>query len=77
MSERDQLMTTAELAATLDQPSLRLFDCTTYLDYQPAGGDIPISPYPGGTPSKLGIFRERIFWICKANSPTRIRRFTS
>src|SRR6267143_669818 len=41
MSERDQLITTAELAAILDQPDLRLFDCTTYLEYQPEGSDIP------------------------------------
>jgi thiosulfate/3-mercaptopyruvate sulfurtransferase len=47
MSERDQLMTTAELAAILDQPDLRLFDCTTYLDYQPAGSDIPYIAVPG------------------------------
>jgi len=47
MSERDQLMTTAELAATLDQPELRLFDCTTYLEYQPAGSDIPYIAVPG------------------------------
>ena len=47
MSERDQLMTTAELAATLDQPDLRLFDCTTYLEYQPAGSDIPYIAVPG------------------------------
>src|SRR6266853_734303 len=47
MSERDQLMTTAELAATLDQPELRLFDCTTYLEYQPAGSDIHYIAVPG------------------------------
>src|ERR1700704_4545134 len=47
MSERDQLITTAELAAILDQPDLRLFDCTTYLEYQPAGSDIPYIPVPG------------------------------
>src|SRR3981189_2997552 len=47
MSERDQLITTAELAAILDQPDLRLFDCTTYLEYQPAGSDIPYVAVPG------------------------------
>src|ERR1700716_2685287 len=41
MPERNGLITTAELAAILDQPDLRLFDCTTYLEYQPAGSDIP------------------------------------
>jgi thiosulfate/3-mercaptopyruvate sulfurtransferase len=47
MPERDELITTAELAAILDQPGLRLFDCTTYLDYQPAGSDIPYIAVPG------------------------------
>ena len=37
MQERDGLITTAELAGILDQPDLRLFDCTTYLEYQPEG----------------------------------------
>jgi thiosulfate/3-mercaptopyruvate sulfurtransferase len=47
MSERDQLITTAELAAILNQPDVRLFDCTTYLEYQPAGSDIPYVAVPG------------------------------
>jgi thiosulfate/3-mercaptopyruvate sulfurtransferase len=47
MPERNGLITTAELAATLDQPDLRLFDCTTYLEYQPAGSDIPYIAVPG------------------------------
>jgi thiosulfate/3-mercaptopyruvate sulfurtransferase len=47
MLERNGLITTAELAAILDQPDLRLFDCTTYLEYQPAGSDIPYIAVPG------------------------------
>jgi thiosulfate/3-mercaptopyruvate sulfurtransferase len=47
MPERNGLTTTAELAAILDQPDLRLFDCTTYLEYQPAGSDIPYIAVPG------------------------------
>jgi thiosulfate/3-mercaptopyruvate sulfurtransferase len=47
MPERNGLITTAELAALLDQPDLRLFDCTTYLEYQPAGSDIPYIAVPG------------------------------
>jgi thiosulfate/3-mercaptopyruvate sulfurtransferase len=47
MLERNGLITTAELAAILDQPGLRLFDCTTYLEYQPAGSDIPYIAVPG------------------------------
>jgi len=47
MPEHNGLVTTAELAAILDQPDLRLFDCTTYLEYQPAGSDIPYIAVPG------------------------------
>src|SRR6266581_3516390 len=48
MPERNGLITTAELAAILDQPDLRLFDGTTYLEYQSAGSDIPYIAVPGG-----------------------------
>jgi len=47
MPERDGLMTTAELAAILDHPDLRLFDCTTYLEYQPEGSGTPYVAVPG------------------------------
>ena len=77
MPERNGLITTTELAAILDQPDLRLFDGTTYLEYQPAGSDIPYIAVPDGTLSKPRIFPERTFWTCRANSPTRIRRCAS
>jgi thiosulfate/3-mercaptopyruvate sulfurtransferase len=41
------LITTAELAGQLDQPNLRLFDCTTYLEPAPAGSDEPYHAVPG------------------------------
>lgn len=47
MRERGGLITTAELAGLLDHPDLRLFDCTTYLEYQPAGSGIPYIAVPG------------------------------
>jgi thiosulfate/3-mercaptopyruvate sulfurtransferase len=47
MPERDGLITTAELAGILDRPDLRLFDCTTYLEYQPEGSGIPYIAVPG------------------------------
>src|SRR5712671_1319642 len=47
MPERDGLISTAELAGILDQPDLRLFDCTTYLEYQPEGSGIPYIAVPG------------------------------
>jgi thiosulfate/3-mercaptopyruvate sulfurtransferase len=47
MPERNELITTAELAGILDQPSLRLFDCTTYLEYQPEGSSVPYIAVPG------------------------------
>jgi thiosulfate/3-mercaptopyruvate sulfurtransferase len=47
MPERDGLISTAALAGMLNQPELRLFDCTTYLEYQPAGSGIPYIAVPG------------------------------
>ena len=47
MPERNELITTAELAGILDQPNLRLFDCTTYLEYQPEGSSVPYIAVPG------------------------------
>lgn len=46
MPERG-LVTTAELAGQLGQPGLRLFDCTSYLDYQPEGSAVPYIVVPG------------------------------
>jgi thiosulfate/3-mercaptopyruvate sulfurtransferase len=47
MPERDGLISTAELAGIIDQPDLRLFDCTTYLEYQPEGSGVPYIAVPG------------------------------
>jgi thiosulfate/3-mercaptopyruvate sulfurtransferase len=47
MSGRNALITSAELADILGQPSLRLFDCTTYLEPAPAGSDVPYIAVPG------------------------------
>jgi thiosulfate/3-mercaptopyruvate sulfurtransferase len=47
MPERDGLISTAELALILDRPDIRLFDCTTYLQYQPAGSGTPYIAVPG------------------------------
>ena len=46
MSGRNGLITTTELAEILDQPDLRLFDCTTYLEPPPEGSASPISRCP-------------------------------
>ena len=47
MPQRDGLITTAELAELLGDPDLRLFDCTTYLEYQPEGSGVPYIAVPG------------------------------
>jgi thiosulfate/3-mercaptopyruvate sulfurtransferase len=47
MPERKALISTEELAAILHQPGVRLFDCTTYLEYQPAGAGVPYVAVPG------------------------------
>jgi thiosulfate/3-mercaptopyruvate sulfurtransferase len=41
MTGRDALMSTEQLAQMIGTKELRLFDCTTYLDYQPEGSPIP------------------------------------
>jgi thiosulfate/3-mercaptopyruvate sulfurtransferase len=43
----DGLITAAKLAGILSKPELRLFDCTTYLEYQPEGSGIPYIAVPG------------------------------
>src|SRR3954451_15759665 len=47
MAVHDGLITSAELDGILDRPDLRLFDCTTYLEYQPEGSGIPYIAVPG------------------------------
>src|SRR3954447_3256399 len=46
-SGMSELISTAELAAILDRPNLRLFDCTTYLEPTPAGSTAPYIAVPG------------------------------
>jgi thiosulfate/3-mercaptopyruvate sulfurtransferase len=43
---RSELITTAELTDILGQPNLRIFDCTTTLDYQPPGSGVPYIVVP-------------------------------
>lgn len=47
MAARSELITAAELARLLAQPSLRVFDCTTTLEYLPPGSDAPYNVVPG------------------------------
>jgi thiosulfate/3-mercaptopyruvate sulfurtransferase len=42
-----ELISTEELARILRELDLRIFDCTTRLDYQPPGSDIPYVAVPG------------------------------
>jgi thiosulfate/3-mercaptopyruvate sulfurtransferase len=42
-----ELISTVELAGILDQPDLRLFDCTTYLEPAPEGSGVPYLAVPG------------------------------
>jgi len=42
-----ELISTEELARILHEPDLRIFDCTTRLDYQPPGSDVPYIAVPG------------------------------
>jgi len=47
MAGHSELISTGELANRLDQPNLRVFDCTTTLEYLPPGSDAPYKVVPG------------------------------
>jgi len=47
MAARSELISTAELADLLGRSNLRLFDCTTRLEYLPPGSDAPYKVVPG------------------------------
>src|SRR5215831_15901116 len=47
MRDPQALMSTAELSSLLGRPSLRIYDCTTYLEAPPPGSDEPCVAVPG------------------------------
>jgi thiosulfate/3-mercaptopyruvate sulfurtransferase len=47
MRDPQALMSTADLASLLEQPRLRVYDCTTYLETPPPGSDDPYIAVPG------------------------------
>jgi thiosulfate/3-mercaptopyruvate sulfurtransferase len=47
MPGRNGLISTTELGSILDRPTLRLFDCTTYLEPAPDGSSVPYIAVPG------------------------------
>jgi thiosulfate/3-mercaptopyruvate sulfurtransferase len=47
MRDPQALISTEQLAASLGQPNLRIYDCTTYLEPAPAGSDDPYIAVPG------------------------------
>ena len=47
MPGRDGLISTEELAGRIGQANLRIYDCTSYLDYQPEGSPVPYVVRPG------------------------------
>lgn len=47
MAEHGGLISTQELAGLLGQADLRIYDCTSYLDYQPEGSPVPYIVVPG------------------------------
>jgi thiosulfate/3-mercaptopyruvate sulfurtransferase len=54
MREPNELISTAELAARLDRPDFRVFDCTTYLEPAPEGSDVPYIAVPGNHTFEAG-----------------------
>lgn len=47
MRDPDALISTDALARELGRADLRIYDCTTYLDYQPPGSDVPYNVVSG------------------------------
>jgi thiosulfate/3-mercaptopyruvate sulfurtransferase len=47
MRDPRALISTAELSSLIGQPSLRVYDCTTYLEPPPPGSDDPYIAVPG------------------------------
>jgi thiosulfate/3-mercaptopyruvate sulfurtransferase len=47
MRDPQALMSTEQLSSILGQPSLRIYDCTTYLETPPPGSDDPYVAVPG------------------------------
>src|SRR6201996_6925441 len=47
MATRSELIGTTELAEIIGQPNVRVFDCTTRLEYLPPGSDAPYKVVPG------------------------------
>ncbi len=47
MSQTASVITTEQLAAILGDPSLRLYDCTTYNEPVPPGSEVPYRAVPG------------------------------
>src|SRR5262245_65493126 len=47
MRDPQALISTEQLAGTLSEPDLRLYDCTTYLEPTPAGSEDPYTPVSG------------------------------
>ena len=47
MRDPKALISTADLAAAIGDPALRIYDCTTYLEYLPPGSAAPYVAVPG------------------------------
>ena len=74
MRDPQALISTEQLASSLYQPDLRIYDCTTYLEPTPAGSDDPYIAVSGRVaPSRRRTFPAPISSTCKASSPTRRR----
>jgi len=54
MAARSELISTVELAQVLGQPNLRIFDCTTRLEYLPPGSDAPYKVVPARDTFEVG-----------------------
>jgi hypothetical protein len=73
----EALVSTAWLAAHLDDPDLRIFECTTWLRPAEPDDGVPYHPEAGRADYQAGHSRARVFSTCRASCRARTRRCTS
>lgn len=70
MPQFQPLISTDELAAAIDRPNVRIFDCTTFLEPPPPGSDAPYEAVPGRQTFEEAHIPGPTSSTCKENSPT-------
>ena len=73
MRDSHALISTAQLSSILGRPSLRIYDCATYLETSPPGSDDPYVAVPGRRTFEEAHITGADFLDLPASSPMRGR----